>query len=145
MNKIEELRKNLGLSLDELAEKLSIDPRLLYQYETGVSEPSSDILMNLADFFGVSTCCVSGLPEPGFPASPYLQYVTRVTEATDCNDVNLLLREGWHLLHIGNDVQKHEDGTSLAQIVYTLGWYGKPDDARPHLPPNREISRQILL
>lgn len=54
MKRITELRKKAGLQQKQLAEKLNLYPTTLYKYEKGVVEPSLDMLMRLADFFGVS-------------------------------------------------------------------------------------------
>ncbi len=48
------LRKNLGLSQDELAEKIGVSRQTLSKYETGESLPDIEKCRLLADIFGVS-------------------------------------------------------------------------------------------
>ena len=48
------LRKNLGLSQDELAEKIGVSRQTLSKYETGESLPDIDKCRLLADVFVVS-------------------------------------------------------------------------------------------
>ncbi len=52
--KIKELRKKLGIKQKELAQKLNILPTTLYKYEKGINSPSVEMLISIADFFGVS-------------------------------------------------------------------------------------------
>jgi repressor LexA len=54
MNKIKELRKEKGLTLDKLSQITNIAPNTLNQYELGKREPSFEIVKLLADTFNVS-------------------------------------------------------------------------------------------
>lgn len=49
------LRKRSKLNQKELATKLGIDQRTISHYELGDTNLPIDVLMKLADFFGVST------------------------------------------------------------------------------------------
>ena len=55
MNKIQELRKKLGLKQEELAEQLGIVQSTLSYWERGTYEPDNGSLIKLADFFKVTT------------------------------------------------------------------------------------------
>lgn len=55
MLRLEELRKQLGLSQNELAEKLHMTQQRISAYEKGKREPDINTITQLADFFGVST------------------------------------------------------------------------------------------
>jgi transcriptional regulator with XRE-family HTH domain len=48
------LRKQVGLSQKELAEKIGISWRGYQNYELGVREPQLSTLVALADFYGLS-------------------------------------------------------------------------------------------
>jgi transcriptional regulator with XRE-family HTH domain len=48
------LRKNLGLTQNQLGVKVKINGRQLARYEIGQGKPSLDVLLKLADFFEVS-------------------------------------------------------------------------------------------
>ena len=52
--RLRELRKNAGLTQQELAEKIDLNSITYSNYEKGSREPSTDILINIADFYGVS-------------------------------------------------------------------------------------------
>ncbi len=54
-NRINELRKNAGLTQEELAEKLDISRQSVAKWENGESVPDIDRLIALSGFFGIST------------------------------------------------------------------------------------------
>lgn len=54
MNKLKELRLEIGISQKELANKLVIDRRTYCNYEIEKSEPNIETLIKLADFFQIS-------------------------------------------------------------------------------------------
>jgi len=54
MNRIRELRENMGLRQIDIARETGIDQKTLSNYETGKTNPDSYALIKLADFFGVS-------------------------------------------------------------------------------------------
>lgn len=53
--RIKELRKNKGLSQEELGECFSISGPAVSKWEAGLSEPDNLTLIKLSNFFGVST------------------------------------------------------------------------------------------
>ena len=54
MNKLKLLRKERGLTLQEMADILNVSRGSYNYYELGKTEPSINILFQLSDFFGVS-------------------------------------------------------------------------------------------
>lgn len=54
MNKLKELRLKRQLNMREVAQKLNIPYTTYVNYEKGVREPNSEMLILLSDFFGVS-------------------------------------------------------------------------------------------
>ena len=54
MNRIKELRKKKGLNQKELGEIIGTAANSISQYESGMREPSIELLNKLADFFNVS-------------------------------------------------------------------------------------------
>lgn len=52
--KIRELRRKSGLSQEELADKLDVSRQAVSKWETGAAVPTTETLVQLADFFGVS-------------------------------------------------------------------------------------------
>ncbi len=54
MKRIAELRKERALSQVNLALKLNLTQYMISAYESGRNQPSLEILVQIADFFGVS-------------------------------------------------------------------------------------------
>lgn len=48
-----ELRKEKGVTQEQLAEKLNVSGRTVSRWETGTNMPDLDILIEIADFYGV--------------------------------------------------------------------------------------------
>lgn len=126
MNRIAELRKKHNLSQTELANALNIAQNTLSQYENELRSPSSRIVLALSDLFGVTPNYLLGEPEPDLPKDCSLHAVTKILQETDVNRVNLYLRKGWHLLHVGEDSDVRVDHSGYSNVVYTLGWFGDP-------------------
>lgn len=130
MNRIAELRKAAGYSQAELAKMVGVAQNTLSQYENGLRRPSSRVTVRLADLFEVSPNYLLGeSDDPNEVKSSIcdLQLATRIVEEYDVNRVNLYLRKGWHLLHVGESRTNYDDGTYTACVVYTIGWFGEPN------------------
>lgn len=56
-NRLKQLRKEKGLTLDEIQSKTGIKRGTYNNYENGVTEPKLETWQNLADFFG-GVCAV---------------------------------------------------------------------------------------
>ena len=52
------LRKERGMSQEELAEKLQLTRQTISKWETGASTPDLELLMRLAEVFGISMDCL---------------------------------------------------------------------------------------
>lgn len=63
--KIAEQRKKLGLSQEELAEKLNISQKSISKYELGNRKPQYKVLVRMAEYFGVTTDYLLGLAKGG--------------------------------------------------------------------------------
>jgi len=61
---IRSLRKEKGLTQQQLADQLSIDRSTYAYYESGRSKLSIDIVVKLAHFYKVSYATLIGKPEP---------------------------------------------------------------------------------
>ena len=61
--KIKELRKELGLTQHQLAQKLNVDRSTIAKYETDKIEPSIAMLITLVHFFNVSADYLLGLED----------------------------------------------------------------------------------
>lgn len=56
------IRKQLGLSQKEIAEKLDCSPTVYSRYETGERQPSIDVLIKLSHIFDISVDEIIGNP-----------------------------------------------------------------------------------
>lgn len=59
-NKIRELRKEKGLSIDDLAKQIRVSRATINNYETGTHEPKLKNWQKLADYFGVDVPYLMG-------------------------------------------------------------------------------------
>lgn len=82
-NRIKELRKEKGLTLKELGEKVGMRDNTLSQYENEKRNPQEKTWEKLADFFGVSTSYLMGLSSER--DDPY-ESVARILNKMHFND-----------------------------------------------------------
>lgn len=59
--RLKELRLSRNLKQAELAKYLSVDQRTISNWECGTNEPSYDLLIKIAIFFGETTDSLLGL------------------------------------------------------------------------------------
>lgn len=53
--KIKELRKENGITQEELAKNIDVSTSMVGMYETNARKPSYEVLIKIAKYFGVST------------------------------------------------------------------------------------------
>lgn len=133
MNRIATLRKQRGLSQASLAQILGIAQNTVSQYENEARNLPAAVITELSKFFDVTPQYLLCLPECNSESTEKnktydLQSVTLIKEIDDIEEVNLRLRLGWRLLHIGDDSYKHEDGSGYSRVKYILGYFGNPND-----------------
>lgn len=63
MNRIKEVRKKKGLSLQQVAEAVGLGNNTISRYETGKREPKLETWNKLAVFFNVSIPYLQGIDE----------------------------------------------------------------------------------
>ena len=63
MNRLRELKENLGLRQIDVSNATGIDQKTLSNYETGKTNPDSYALISLANFFNVSIDYIVGRTE----------------------------------------------------------------------------------
>ena len=86
--RLSELRRDAGLTQDQLAEILKINKHSISSYERGKSEPPDEIKIALARYFGVTVDYLLGLSDTDLPAgSPR---VLRLPDDLSEEDVRLL-------------------------------------------------------
>ena len=64
MNRIKELRKRKQLTQAQLAKMLHVSQGMISSYESGNYQPDNDMLIQLAEIFGVSIDVILGREEP---------------------------------------------------------------------------------
>ncbi|MDE6021176.1 MAG: helix-turn-helix domain-containing protein, partial [Ruminococcus sp.] len=68
---LKSLRKSKGFTnMKDFCEAIDISVNTYQNYESGKRIPTADILIKLADFYGVTTDYLLGRPEAKLPESP---------------------------------------------------------------------------
>lgn len=89
--RLRELRKGRGLTQKELGGQTGLSKAVVSKYETGMGYPSFDILIRIAQFFGVSTDYLLGasgnktLDVSGLTESQIRTLQLLITEFTNTN------------------------------------------------------------
>lgn len=92
--KILSLRTQLGLSQEDLAEKLGVSRQSVSKWETGQSVPDLDKLIKLADLFGISVDELvreGERPQPPEPPQPQVVYVKEKRSLTGTQTAGVCL------------------------------------------------------
>lgn len=58
---LKQLRKNHNLTQSEFGSRIGLSKAVVSKYETGMGYPTFDVLIKIADFFGVSTDYLLGV------------------------------------------------------------------------------------
>lgn len=61
MNRLKEIRKKKGLSLQQVADAVGLGNNTISRYETGKREPKLEMWQKLADIYGVSVPYLQGI------------------------------------------------------------------------------------
>lgn len=81
---IARLRKERGMTQEDLAGELNVSYQAVSKWETGVSSPDISNIKQLAQFFGVSIDCLFGLElSSGRPEEAFLQFEEEEMAAQD--------------------------------------------------------------
>lgn len=67
MNTIRRLRKEFGMTMKELGQKLGVSESTISLYETGKRQPDNSTILAIADLFNVTTDYLLGREEPAAP------------------------------------------------------------------------------
>ncbi|MCT0021232.1 helix-turn-helix domain-containing protein [Weissella cibaria] len=122
MNRIKELRKEKGLTLDELSEKVGINRATLNRYENEKSEPKLDTWKKLADYFDVTVPYLQGMSpfrttvteffdedefdENGSPTPEHISNIKKIVESHKIDDAARLSR---HIKRITSDPEINKE------------------------------------
>ena len=104
-NKLYELRKQKGLSQEELANRLNVSRQTVSKWEVGDSTPDMEKLIAMSDLFGISLdeLILNKAPEP----APSAQAPAKADLYTDIKE---------HVLTDENK-KKKKKGTKIALII----------------------------
>lgn len=70
MKNLKRLRLDRGYTQEELGKLLNVQKSAISKYERGTVVPTADILLRLADIFGVSVDVLLGRSQPAPPDTP---------------------------------------------------------------------------
>lgn len=91
-DKIKLLRKNKGISQEELSTILNINRNFLSRIETGKSEPSATILRNIAKLFNVDLNSLLDVKNTPSENSDKIKYITENCKHLDEKDLDFIIR-----------------------------------------------------
>ena len=90
--KIKQLRKNKGISQEELASMLKINRNYLSRIETGKSEPTSSILKNIAEIFSVDLNSLLDITDEDNKNADKLKYIVDNSKYLHDKDLDFIVR-----------------------------------------------------
>ncbi len=115
MNRLRELRKEKGLTTTELGEIIGCSNPTITNYERGYRKPDPEMLIKLADFFGVTVDYLLGREDEA-PASVHTPTTNGQTEAE---------RE---LLTLFRELSPYLQDLTLQTVRNWAGKAGKPGE-----------------
>ena len=93
---MQELRKEKGLTQEQLAEQVSVSRRTVSRWETGSNMPDLDILIELSDFYGVELReLLNGERRNGQMNEVMKETVLQVADYSNEEQARLLRRMHW--------------------------------------------------
>ena len=99
------LRKERGMSQEELAEKLQLTRQTISKWETGASTPDLELLVQLAEVFDVSVDSLLGVKKPDKKSAEKTSFLTIfcIFQLTIfVAGVALYISEAWMLMKFGS-------------------------------------------
>ena len=112
-NFIKELRKEKGLTQEQLAEKLNVSRRTVSRWETGSNLPDLDILIEMADYYEIDIRELLDGERKGECVNMELEEtVLKVAEYS--NEEKLKLTQRIHLIFIGG---------VIASVIYPILYF----------------------
>lgn len=125
--RIKEIRKQRGMSAEELAEKIGVAPATIYRYENGsISSMTTDKLLPIADALGVTPAALMGWTSPAYlihgadtPLDPQIpetkqQYETIGVGARTVRPPRPAAKKKTELDEIIDRLIKYQDGTVMS-------------------------------
>lgn len=91
-SKIQMLRKNQGISQENLAAILKINRNNLSRIETGKSEPTLSIIKNIVNYFGVDVVSLMDLEQKSMDNKEKIKKITEECNYLLDSDLDFILR-----------------------------------------------------
>lgn len=86
------LRKQAGLSQDELANKIEINRNFLSRIETGKSDPTASVLIKMAKLFNTSISSLVGPINDDTSNEAKIKYIEDLCRNFSEEDLNFIIR-----------------------------------------------------
>lgn len=83
IDRLKELREDLGLKQEDIAKKLNIGRSTYANYESGAAEPNISILIDLANIYNVSVdyiCCNTDIKYNYYKDKRLCKYINKCIE-----------------------------------------------------------------
>ena len=90
--KVKQLRKNKGISQEELAVMLKINRNYLSRIETGKSEPTSTILKHIAEIFKIDLNSLLEIKSDEDSTTNKMKYITENCKYLHEKDLEFIVR-----------------------------------------------------
>ena len=109
--RIKELRKKRKLSQRELAERINVSQQTVGSWETGRSEPNSDMMLRLSELFGVTLDYLLGKNQTPIWAND-----------KDTNDLEKFLTDTEGSMTYGGEDLTEEEKEQVRVAMTTIFW-----------------------
>ena len=107
---LRELRKERGITQEDLAEKLNVSSRTISRWETGSNMPDISLLIEIADFFDVSIPeIINGERKSEKMNEEVKEVAEKLSDYADAEKVNII-----------NEIRKLSIGGVIALIAYFI-------------------------
>ena len=160
---LKELRKEKGLTQEQLAEHFNVSTRSVSRWENGINMPELSLLIELADFYNVDIReIIDGERKSEQMNEELKETVIKVTDYTETNNARLLKRVRiigitgvitiliamvmdagglavspfWE--SVKRDLYAWTLGTLIANILYTTGWLKR-------ISEKKDVSRTMRI
>ncbi|NLG82809.1 MAG: helix-turn-helix transcriptional regulator [Bacilli bacterium] len=123
-SKIQELRKQRGLSQEDLAEILGVSRQAVYKWEQDISYPDTDKLVKLAKYFNISLDSL--FENNNYQETEHVQHVTYVIRRYHYEYKSTKTLFGLPLIHInlGQGLYTSKGIISICNFAYGLFSFG---------------------
>ncbi len=130
MNRINQLRKEINITQEELAKKLNLSKGIISLYENGTRKPSLDVAISMANIFDCSIDYLLGLTSHKYPKEDLENelYQFNLTEEEYYDAINCFMNDSQQiqslaLILVFSPNSNNEDLTRERKILATIMSY----------------------